>query len=631
MNKKVFLAESSSLIAKKISSVLQACGFEIEIFEDGLDCASAALKSPPFCLLCDFSLKTITGLQLCSVVKNSPDYCYFPIILFTIEDFSEDFWVSRCGADKIIYMEDNDFTELVQAVKNCRAGTAGTAGDSETAVIDAEVFVGQKALEKNFPMAVVHSMERIRHYAWLLDSAVDLAAFYRERDTLIKEIFSVIHSLCRYDGAALFLNQDPVECFFSGTGELKAGQDGEQKEGGEENSFFKICMNDFRKLTAKFGTGVQKIKSFPLESVLETGGKSSGSGFDADKLSSYMVFPLESSGITGTLHIASKVNNFFDYKTVATLEFFCQKIGFILESAVQYRKSIAAEKGLRSALSKYVPEEIIGELLKTEKNETQSENEKRRVAILICDIRNFTSLSEINKPENVVGFLNGYFSRMVDVIKKHGGSIDKFMGDAIMAIFGAPISYVDNADRSLKAALEMISTLPEIDCSVLDFPEGMTFDIGIGIHYGEVIVGNIGCKDKRDYTVIGDTVNLASRLEGLTKKYGAKIILSEGLKKELKGNFNLLQVDTVKVKGKKLGVQIYKAAGRSFGEEFMQCYQKGLSLYTNGAFSLALSYFDRALELVPEDKSCLLLKERCVEFCKNPPENWDGAVSLTSK
>ena len=132
MNKKVFLAESSSLIAKKISSVLQDCGFEIEIFEDGLDCASAALKSPPFCLLCDFSLKTITGLQLCSVIKNSPDYRYFPIILFTIEDFSEDFWVSRSGADKIIYMEDNDFTELVQAVKNSRAGTAG---DSETAAI----------------------------------------------------------------------------------------------------------------------------------------------------------------------------------------------------------------------------------------------------------------------------------------------------------------------------------------------------------------------------------------------------------------------------------------------------------------------------------------------------------------
>lgn len=625
MSKKVYLAETSPLIIKKISSVLEDCGFEIEIFEDGLDCASAALKFPPFCLLCDFSLKTITGLQLCSVIKNSPDYRYFPVILFSIEDFSDDFWVNRCGADKVIYIEDNDFSELVTSVKNCRV----VPEDSTDTAIDAEVFMGHKTLEKNLPASVVHSMERIKHYAWLLDAAVDLTAFYRERDTLIKEIFSVIHSLGRYDAAALFLNQDPPECFFSG-GKVQIPQWKAQKKEDEENSFFKICWNDFINLTSKFGTEVQEIKNFPLEKSREN----SDPGFDcfdSDRMSSYMFFPLEGSGIIGSLHIASKMNNFFDYKTVSTLEFFCQKISFILENAVQYRKSIMAEKGLRSALSKYVPEEIIGELLKTEKNETQSENEKRRVAILICDIRNFTSISEINKPENVVGFLNGYFSRMVDVIKKYGGSIDKFMGDAIMAIFGAPISYVDNADRSLKAALEMISILPEIDYSVLNFPEGMTLDIGIGIHCGEVIVGNIGCKDKRDYTVIGDTVNLASRLEGLTKKYGAKIIISEGLKKELKENFNLLQVDTVKVKGKKLGVQIYKAAGRSFGEEFMQCYQKGLSLYTNGAFSLALSYFDRAHKLMPEDKACLLLKDRCQEFCKNPPENWDGAISLTSK
>lgn len=616
MDKKIFLAETSPLIAKKISAVLENSGFEVEIFEDGLECASKALKCTPLCIVCDISLKTVNGVQLCSVIKNA-GFSYFPFILFSVEKFSDDFWIKNCGADRILYIEEDNFTELSESVKNCLVPEQGDFN-----AVDPEYFLGEKKCDKDLPAAVIDSMERLNHYSFLLDAALNLTSLYKDLDSLIKEIFSIVHSVCSYDIASLFLNLENVECFISGKG------GGIYKENAGKNSFFKICINDFQNITSKFGFSVEEIKNFPLT---ENDDKNNDSEVKKEVLSSYMFYPLESSCIVGTFHIASKVNNFFDYKTVSTLEFFCQKIGYILENAVQYKKSIAAEKGLRSAFSKYVPEEIIDELLKTEGNETQSENEKRRVAVLICDIRNFTSISEINKSENVVGFLNGYFTKMVDVIKKYGGSIDKFMGDAIMAVFGAPISYVDNADRCLKAALEMISILPEIDCSFLNFPEGIKFDIGIGIHYGEVIVGNIGCKDKSDYTVIGDSVNLASRLEGLTKKYGAKIIVSEGLKKELKDSFNLLQVDTVKVKGKTLGVQIYKAEIKGFEEEFMQNYQKGLSLYANGAFSLALSYFEKASEIMPGDKACLLMRERCEQFSENAPENWDGAISLTSK
>ena len=139
------------------------------------------------------------------------------------------------------------------------------------------------------------------------------------------------------------------------------------------------------------------------------------------------------------------------------------------------RKKLAlSESKLRSTFSKFVPEEIIEDLLSQEDTTSeQSNNEKRKVAVLICDIRNFTSISEINQPENVVGFLNGYFSLMVDIIKKHGGSIDKFIGDAIMALFGAPISYVDNAQRAVEAAMEMVKNLEVVNTSILNFPDGM--------------------------------------------------------------------------------------------------------------------------------------------------------------
>ena len=220
---------------------------------------------------------------------------------------------------------------------------------------------------------------------------------------------------------------------------------------------------------------------------------------------------------------------------------------------------------------------------------------------------------------------------MVEVIKKHGGTIDKFIGDAIMALFGAPVSYADNAERALKAAFEMTALLPNISCDLIKIPEGLKFDIGTGIHYGEVIVGSIGCEEKSDYTVIGDSVNLSSRLEGLTKIYGSKIIVSEAVVDELKGKYNLLNVDTVKVKGKHTGVPIYRADLEPLGDKYTSNYSKGLSLYTSGAWNLALGYFEKASKARENDKSSKLMIERCKEFIKNPPENWEGAISLTSK
>jgi len=249
----------------------------------------------------------------------------------------------------------------------------------------------------------------------------------------------------------------------------------------------------------------------------------------------------------------------------------------------------------------------------------------------MSDIRNFTSISEVNTPEDVVNFLNTYFTAMVNIVKKYGGTVDKFMGDAVMVLFGAPISYMDNAKRAVCAAMEMYSQLKQIQYEQLKFPEGMKLDIGIGIHYGDVIVGSIGSEDKTDYTVIGDTVNLASRLESLTKLYGAKILISQTVKNELDSSFNFMLLDSVKVMGKKESVQIYRVDEKALPEEYTQIYEKGFKAYSEGTFSLAVPYFEKALELMPEDKASKIMLGRCAEFVVKKPENWDGAIALTSK
>lgn len=613
MNNIILLAESSFLLTETISCTLSKAGFKVISFQDGNEAALFALKNKIACIVSDIYLKTISGSEFCSVIKNSGDYNAIPFILFSLEEKIPDFWIENSGADRLVYIQNTDFGNLISAIKECLASQEISTSEMES--VETDVFMQTISADIDLSVAAIHSIERINHYRSILNSVLNLTSYFNNIDFFIKEVFSILYSISIYDVVAIFLNQEPIHCYYSGF----------QEKDFTGSSFYTICIDDFQKQTASTGRIVYDIKpvsgcNLPLKEFSA-----------ADQFCSYIFFPVEGSFTVGTVHIASKQKNFFNYKVTSTLGFLCRKLGAVLEMAISYKKSIIAEKRLRSAFSKYVPEEIIDGLLKADNVEKQAANEKRKVSILICDIRNFTAISEINQPESVVSFLNGYFSKMVDIIKSHGGSIDKFMGDAIMALFGAPISYIDNAKRALDAALEMVSIIPEIPCSLLNFPPGISFDIGVGIHYGEVIVGNIGCKDKTDYTVIGDSANLASRLEGLTKQYGSRIIISDAVRKELGKGYNLLQIDTVKVKGKTQISQIYRADLKPLNKDYVQQYQKGLSLYINGAFNLALPYFEQALQFVQNDKSAELMKNRCIEFSKNPPQNWDGAIVLTSK
>jgi adenylate cyclase len=216
---------------------------------------------------------------------------------------------------------------------------------------------------------------------------------------------------------------------------------------------------------------------------------------------------------------------------------------------------ITQEQRLMSTLCRYVTRQIAEQILKN-RDKLKLGGNRSMVAVLFSDIRNFTTFSERKTAEEVVAMLNEYFTRMIDPIFSYEGTLDKFIGDAIMAVFGAPVSREDDAERAVRAAIEMRRALKKynVDRVARGLP---AIDNGIGITKGEAVSGNIGSEQRMDYTVIGDTVNIASRLEGLTKNYECKILVNEDVYLEVKDKIPCVDLGLAHVKGKEGGVHIY--------------------------------------------------------------------------
>ena len=186
--------------------------------------------------------------------------------------------------------------------------------------------------------------------------------------------------------------------------------------------------------------------------------------------------------------------------------------------------------------------------------------EEREVTLLFSDIRNFTTLSERLPPNEVVGLLNDYFAEMVDVVSRHGGTLNKFLGDGILAIFGAPVSYGNDAERAVMTALEMMERLEQFNRKQGEAGRA-ELCIGVGINTGEVVVGNVGSTERMEYTVIGDAVNLASRLEALNKEMETNILISHSTYQQVKEVVQVKKLKSVKVKGKEKSVWVYEVVG----------------------------------------------------------------------
>ncbi|MBW4615352.1 MAG: GAF domain-containing protein [Desmonostoc vinosum HA7617-LM4] len=300
-------------------------------------------------------------------------------------------------------------------------------------------------------------------------------------------------------------------------------------------------------------------------------------------------------------------------------------------------EDISQEKRMKTTMSRYLTPHVAEQVMALGEDALMI-GERKEVTILFSDIRGYTTLTENLGAAEVVTLLNQYFETMVEAVFNYEGTLDKFIGDALMAVFGAPLPLTENhAWRAIQAALDMRYRLAEFNQRRI-IQEQPQISIGIGISSGEVVSGNIGSRKRMDYTVIGDGVNLSSRLEGVTKEYNCDIILSEYTYQLCGDRIWARQLDKIRVKGKYQAVNIYELIGdRSTSldantQEFLFHYHTGRSAYLARNFQQAIGSFEAAKRIQPTDQAVNIHLERARNYQQTPPPNlWDGVWTMITK
>ncbi|MFH1488577.1 MAG: adenylate/guanylate cyclase domain-containing protein [Pseudomonadota bacterium] len=309
---------------------------------------------------------------------------------------------------------------------------------------------------------------------------------------------------------------------------------------------------------------------------------------------------------------------------------------FLLAAVYRSLTEGRQKRWIKNAFQMYLSPDFVNILLKKPDMLFLGGVEKD-LTVLFSDLQGFTSLSEGMAPTELVALLNEYLDGMTRILLAHGGTLDKYEGDAIMAFWGAPLDQEDHAGRAVSAALEMSRFSDSLS---LKFQQTGRPGIKtrIGLNTGRAVVGNIGSERRFNYTLIGDEVNLASRLEGANKHYGTFLMISQSTFEKVKTEFLTRELDLLRVKGKERPVKVYEVIGfkgdgiNGSPAKMLDLYSQGLSAYGERSWSKALGLFQDALSNLPEDGPSLTYLERCRHFMENPPgEDWDGVFTLKTK
>jgi len=302
----------------------------------------------------------------------------------------------------------------------------------------------------------------------------------------------------------------------------------------------------------------------------------------------------------------------------------------------RYVLSQHEKKMITGAFSHYVPAKVVDQIL-SDPDKLSLGGDERVVTVMFTDVAGFTTISEKLSPSELVKLLNEYLTEMTEIVLAHDGIIDKYEGDAIMAEYGVPVPYDNHAFMACKSAVEMQKKLRKLREKWKN--EGRPeLRARIGINTGEVIVGNMGSRDVFDYTVMGDSVNLGSRLEGANKFYGTDIMISEFTYNFVKDEFYTRELDLIKVKGKDKPIKVFQLITYKkdkVSEDFLKMldiYNKGIQHYKVQEWNDAIDCFESCLNIIPEDPPSVEYRSRCIEYKFNSPgPDWDGITVMTEK
>ena len=307
---------------------------------------------------------------------------------------------------------------------------------------------------------------------------------------------------------------------------------------------------------------------------------------------------------------------------------------YLLNMAWGFFMETRSRRLITGLFGTYVPKELVAEMSKNPE-EYSMRGESRDMTVLFSDVRNFTSISEGLTPEGLKDMMNAYLTEMTQVVQEKRGTIDKYIGDAIMAFWGAPLADAEHAVHAVEASLSMQKRMRAIETDFVKHGWPI-LHIGVGLNCGEMNVGDMGSKFRRAYTVMGDAVNIGSRLEGLTKEYGIGILVSENMVKAAQG-FVYREIDKVVVKGRQEGLSIYEPIGKvgEVGETALQeidRFHKALELYRKQKWDDAQSALKTLQYAAPDSKLYKVYLKRIEHFRGNTPgPAWNGTWVFTTK
>ncbi len=310
-------------------------------------------------------------------------------------------------------------------------------------------------------------------------------------------------------------------------------------------------------------------------------------------------------------------------------------IGYFSSTAYHFIRERQQNVLIKGMFSQYVSKNVVNELL-SNPEKVRLGGEKKNITILFSDIAGFTTFSENKQPEELVSFINEYLNEMTDIILDNEGTLDKYLGDSIMAFWGAPLEIKDHAYKACVAAIRMQDKLYQLSEKWINRGESL-FSVRIGINSGDAIVGNIGGTKRFDYTVMGDNVNLASRLEGANKEYGTSTMISDYTYELVKERIIARELDLIRVKGKTKPTIVYELIGLNGdlkaeqSEKQLSNYSKALGNYRTKEFEKALLLFEKSFEQTGDNPSKVYI-DRCQLYLQNPPDKtWDGVFEMKTK